>query len=100
MSIKFCGSVQISDIPRPIAKARGRVIDNAKSFRCSSTTKEDECDNDEQRNQDQTRVHHIAPKRRHFDTLCFRDAFHHEVGSVSDVGIGSHKDRSTGDGRE
>ena len=98
--MSFIASNPRSDALRAPPLLNVPLGNNAKSFRCSSTTKEDECHNEEQRNQNKPRVHHIATKRRHFNALRFRDAFYHEVGSVSDVGIGSHKDRSTRHGSE
>ena len=56
---------------------------------------EDERQQDEQGNQDRARIDHVTAKGRHLDSIVLCDAFDHEVWSVSNVRVRSHKYRTT-----
>jgi len=44
-----------------------------------------------------TAVHHVAEEARHFHPTLFRNSPHHEVGTISDIGVGPHEHRPEAD---
>lgn len=59
--------------------------------------KEHEGGQSKQGQENASAVHHVAEEARHFHPTLFRDSPHHEVGTISDIGVGPHEHRPEAD---